>query len=110
MTTNEPTQQLPHSQSKRFQLPESNNDLPFDGNKDDDDDTPRPSPKIPFYSVQEKLPPGTIGISKSAIRDITGYSYMVKMPWHITPVKVNWQAELIDSDANVIVVDGSRQG
>lgn len=31
------------------------------------------------------------------------------MPWHTSPVRVQWQQELIDSQANIIVVDGSRQ-
>ena len=79
---------------KRFHLP--------DEDIDDEDDLPR--------TRAQPLPSGTIGISKSAIRDITGYSYMVKMPWHTTPVKIEWQQELIESDANIIVVDGSRQG
>ncbi len=59
--------------------------------------------------LKSELPPGSIGISVWQIRKITWYSYHVKMAWHTAPVRVDWQHELIDSQANIIVVDGSRQ-
>jgi len=85
-----------HERSKKFSLDEA--DL-----EDDLTSLIRDKP------IKTALPPWSIGISVSTIRQITGYSYNVKMPWHKLPVRVPWQQELIDSQANIIVVDGSRQ-
>ena len=85
-----------HERSKKFSLDES----------DLEDDL---TSLIQDRPQKTTLPPGSIGISVSTIRQITGYSYNVKMPWHTSPVRVPWQQELIDSQANIIVVDGSRQ-
>jgi hypothetical protein len=51
----------------------------------------------------------TIGISIKAIREITGYSYHVKRPWHDDYVLIDWQKRMMDDQSNILVVDGSRQ-
>lgn len=56
------------------------------------------------------IAPNTIGISVSALREITGYSYMVQLGWHDKPTEVTWQKRMMEDDSNFLVVDGSRQG
>jgi hypothetical protein len=73
----------------------------------DDDDTPRPS--VAWSPILNYLPSGAIGVSVQAIRDITGYSWTVQMPWHTQPVEITWQKRFMLSNANIQVVDGSRQ-
>lgn len=73
----------------------------------DDEETPRPS--VAGSPIINYLPSGAIGVSVQAIRDITGYSWTVQMPWHTKPVEITWQKKFMLSQANVQVVDGSRQ-
>lgn len=53
--------------------------------------------------------PNTIGISTQSIRNLTGYSYTVQMPWHTTPQKIYWQEIMLTDQSNLLVIDGSRQ-
>lgn len=80
-----------------------------DGTNDllDDSDDPRPS--VAGSPILNYLPDGAIGVSVQAIRDITGYSWTVQMPWHTQPVEITWQKKFMLSQANLQVVDGSRQ-
>lgn len=96
-----------HARKNHSFDPEENTTKKFSlDDADPEDDLASFIRKTPIKST---LPPWAIGISVSQIRNITGYSYHVKMPWHTSPVRVQWQQELIDSQANIIVVDGSRQ-
>ena len=51
----------------------------------------------------------TIGISTQSIRNLTGYSYTVQMPWHTTPERIHWQEIMLTDQSNLLVIDGSRQ-
>ncbi len=53
--------------------------------------------------------PNTIGISTQSIRNLTGYSYTVQMPWHTTPQKIGWQEIMLTDQSNLLIIDGSRQ-
>jgi hypothetical protein len=75
--------------------------IPSDSEEEDDEIDDEPRSKKPAQNI--------IGISKAKIREITGYSYTVQMPWHHSPTTVQWQKELIEATENMIVVDGSRQ-
>lgn len=97
---NSPETQTPSStltgKQKRFDLPTEDDEESF---LEDERDTPR---SIFTRSAHNS---NVIGISKQAIRDITTYSYTVRMPWHSIDVTIEWQKELIDADENIIVVD-----
>ncbi len=73
-------------------------------------DSPGPGLSPGYTEPQGKaLPPNAVGVSRSAIRNLTGYSYHVQKEWHPSPVYVEWQHKLLEDDRDVIVVDGSRQ-
>ena len=50
-----------------------------------------------------------IKVNKQVIRWITWYSHIVKMPWHTEPISIDWQKLLLEDNAKIIAVDGSRQ-
>lgn len=73
-------------------------------NQTQEDDT------IPdFIFKKHSSLPNTIGISTQSIRNLTGYSYTVQMPWHTTPQRIGWQEVMLTDQSNLLVIDGSRQ-
>lgn len=62
-----------------------------------------------FIFKQHASLPNTIGISTQSIRNLTGYSYTVQMPWHTSPQKISWQEIMLTDQSNLLVIDGSRQ-
>ena len=93
-----------HSFIKDEELPETEEEFKA---ALEDEETPRPS--VAGSPVLNYLPNWAIGVSVQAIRDITGYSWTVQMPWHTQPVEISWQKKFMLSNANLQVVDGSRQ-
>lgn len=96
-----------HAFVKDEELPDQNIDPDaFEAALDDSNDH---RPSVAGSPIINYLPSGAIGVSVQAIRDITGYSWTVQMPWHTQPVEITWQKRFMMSSANVQVVDGSRQ-
>lgn len=75
---------------------------------DDDEEYPPTETLLSEIELKPKWEK-VIWISIKSIRNITWYSPIVQMPWHQKPVTISWQEKLLNSDADFIVVDWSRQ-
>jgi len=80
---------------------------------------PTPQPTPPQPTPQSPTQPQTYEINRQAIRNITGYTHEPIPTWsskapyntpkYQKPTTIQWQLDLLEDDADVIVVDGSRQ-
>lgn len=79
----------------------------------------KPQQQNPTHEQNEQKIPRQYKISRQAIRNITEFTtspipmWAYKAPYNTPeyqkPIKIQWQHDLLEDDADVIVVDGSRQ-